>query len=328
MSRPLLEWQLRSHLLKRSNVRIADGCGVDRLLVDRRSGRVLAVKFVRDGDDVEMAADLVVDAAGRGSRAPQWLEALGYPAVPVSEVTVNIRYATRIYRMPANPPDFKACILTSDSPEPRAGVLFPLEGGRWIVGMQGYFGNQPPTDEDGFLAFARGLPVPDIYNAIREAEPLSEIVPGGAPSNLRRHYEQMDRFPEGYVILGDAVCSFNPVYAQGMTTAAMGAAALGACLTAQTDGSTGLSRRFQQALAKAVDGPWLAAAGGDLAYPQAAGKRQPGSGIITWYMRRIALLCGKDPDVMRRFVKVMNLVEPPTVLFNLRTVLLALTSRP
>lgn len=321
MSRPFLEWKVRQHLLKRSNVQIQDGTEVTRLTHDRINGRVLGVEL-ESGQ--QLTADLVVDASGRGSRVPLWLQGLGYPTVQADEVKINIRYASRAYRMPERLPDWKATILTSDSPRPRSGLILPMEGNRWIVGLQGYFGDQPPTDEAGFLEFARSLPTPDLYEAIREAEPLSEAVPGGLPSHLWRRYEQMARFPEGLIALGDAVCSINPVFASGMSLAAVGAETLAGCLK---QGGPDLSRRFQRALAKALDGAWQGATGDDLKFPETEGKRAPGLGFINWYARRIARASAHDQDTALRFIKLMHLLEGPGVLFAPRTVLKALTAR-
>lgn len=318
MSRPFLEWRIRSHLLRQPNVTIQAETEVTRLLQDRIAGRVLGVELA-SGDRI--AADLVVDASGRGSRVPLWLQGLGYPAVPVDEVKINIRYASRIYQMPERLPDWKACILTADPPQPRSGLVLPLEGNRWIVGLQGYFGNQPPTDAAGFLAFAQSLPTPDIYEAIREAEPLSEAVPGGLPSHLWRRYDRMDRHPEGLVAIGDALCSLNPVFASGMSLAAIGAETLGACLR-ESD-----LRHFRTRLAKQIDVAWQGATGDDLKFPETEGKRPPGLGLINWYARRIARASADDQDTALRFLRLMHLLEGPGVLFHPRTVYKALTAR-
>src|SRR5262249_6340950 len=150
-----------------------------------------------------------------------------------------------------------------------SGLIVPIEGGRWLVTLTGRGGATPPTDEAGFLEFARNLPSPVLYEALREAEPLSPISGFRGTENRLRHFERLRRWPEGFVVLGDAACAFNPVYGQGMTTAALGAVALGECLKEQRRRGgqpAGVARRFQQKLAEVTGVPWTLATGEDHRY--------------------------------------------------------------
>jgi len=214
-------------------------------------------------NEIEIAADLVLDASGRGSKAPQWLDGLGY--TPPQETVVNAfpGYVTRIYRRPNGyRGGWKTLNIIPTPPDsPRGGVIIPLEGGRWQVALVGLGRDYPPTDEEGFLAFARSLPSPRLYEAIKNAEPLTPPYGYRRNENRLRHYERLPGYLEGFVALGDAVYTLNPVHAQGITAAAMGAQVLDDGLKAQrrqraAGDLTSLAESFQKRLHEALDEVW------------------------------------------------------------------------
>lgn len=329
-SRGLLEWRARTHLLRHPRVRAHDGAMARGLVVDAAGARVVGVQLVEGGEPVTLEAELVVDATGRGTRAPQWLEALGFTGLTTSVITSNVGYATRIYRIPTPPPDFKFMLQLPSAPDKRLGVILPMEGGRWMATCMGYHGDHPPADEAGYLAFARGMAYPDFHEALMSAEPLSEISTYRIPSSVRRHYERMPRLPEGFIALGDAACTFNPIFAQGMTTSALGAAALRECLEAQARTRrtlTGFSRSFQRKLAQVTTLPWQAVASEDFRYQETTGAKASGAAVMNWYMGRVHRLCESDPKVMRQFVGVMHMLDSPATLFHPSTVLKVLRAK-
>jgi len=330
MSRPLLEWQIRRCVAALANVRIVDECDVEGPLFSTDKRRVTGVQVTlrAQGNQPHMfPADLVVDASGRGSASPKWLQAAGYARPVESEVKINMGYATRLYRRRPNDLQGAALIMvTAEGPDDkRSGMIFPIEGDRWIVTLGGINGDHPPLDEQGFLAFARSLPAPDVYRLITKAEPISGITPHRFPSSLRRHYEKMPSFPEGYLVLGDAICSFNPVYGQGMTCAAMEVEALDQLLSRRLNtrfgkhhpGSLdGLALEFFTQAGKIVDNPWQMAVGADFRFPGTEGKKAASVDFINAYVTKVHRATHHDPVVQKEFLKVMNLMQPPSSLFH------------
>ena len=332
-SRDLLEWSVHRRVAAQTRVRFLEDREVVGLLSDA-GRRGVAGARVRSpngpdggaGRDEEVGADLVVDASGRGSKAPKWLAALGYP--PPQETVVNafLGYASRIYQ---RPDDFragwKALYVQSAPPAAtRGGAIFPLEGQRWMVSLGGAGRDYPPTDEPGFLDFARSLPTPVLCDAIREARPLTPIYGYRGTENRLRHYERLPSWPERLVALGDSVCAFNPVYGQGMSIAAAGASALDRHLRARRrhDGDlTGLARRFQRGLARINAAPWLMATGEDFRVPATVGGA-PGRAtrFMHRYMDRVLLVATEDRSVRRVLLEVFHLLKPPSALFQPRVV--------
>ena len=268
-SRDLLDFSVRRRLAARGSVRFLEEHDVAGLLPG--AGGVAGVR-VRSRTSEEMRADLVVDAAGRGSRAPRWLEEVGYAPPEETAIDAHLGYASRLY---GRPPNFRAgwqgvYVQVAPPDFTHGGVLFPIEGDRWMVTLVGGDRNYPPTDVAGFADFARSLRTPAIHEALEGAEPLTPVRRYRATENRRRHYERLSRMPDNFLITGDAACTFNPVYGQGMTTAALGAEALEACLlergVAKGGVLTGLSKRFQGKLAKVNAAPWILATGEDYRY--------------------------------------------------------------
>ena len=321
VTRPTLEAEVRARLLALPNVRTVEGCDVLGLLATPDSGRVIGVHLLRRraGSAGEtMAADLVVDASGRGSRSPAWLEALGYDRPEEEVVRVDLAYSSCQYRRrPDHIPGINAIVVAATPPNRRSGVLVAQEGNRWMVSVGGYLGHHPPTDQQGLIEYIRGLPVPEIYEVIKDAEPLCDPIPYKIPSNLRRRYEKLSRFPEGYLVVGDALCSFNPIYAQGMTVAALESVALAGCLA---QGGENLARRFFKQASQVIDIPWSTAVGNDLRFPEVEGTRSRLSRFINWYVDRLHIAAGRDPVVSVAFLKMVNMLEPPPSLLHPRLV--------
>jgi 2-polyprenyl-6-methoxyphenol hydroxylase-like FAD-dependent oxidoreductase len=320
-SRELLEFAARERVASVPNIRFLQKTDVTGL-VPATQGEAVAGATVRSrgsgrGADEEILADLVVDASGRNSDASRWLEELGYDAPEETVVDAHLGYASRIYeRTEGDARDWKALLVQAAPPDvTRGGVLYPIEGGRWIAGLDGVGGDYPPTDEEGFMQFARSLRIPMLYEAIKEAKPLSPIRGYRATKNVRRHYEKLSRQPHNFVVTGDAACAFNPVYGQGMTTAAIGAETLGETLREQDP--AGLSGRFQRRLAKTTSAAWLLATGEDLRVRGVEGPPPDAATRLTNpYMDRVVELSLKDPAIYRTLLEVFHMTKPPTAMFG------------
>ena len=318
LSRPLLEGCVRERVRALPNVRVVDRCDAAGLVGTPDGRRVRGVRVLRRADssaEEVLEADLVVDATGRGSRSPLWLEALGSPRPAEAEVRVGGANASRVYRRRRDHADGdRAVVVAATVERPRGGVMLAMEGDRWMVTLNGYLGQRPPTDPDGFVAFAAGLPTSDIFEVISDAEPLGEVLPARYPASVRRRYERLDRFPEGYLVVGDAVCGFNPIYGQGMSVAALEALTLRECLRA--DPATGLARRFFAKAARIVDIPWGIAVGADLRFPGIHGARTAKVRLVNAYLARFHVAAATDPVLGRAFLRVVNLKDRPESLLG------------
>jgi 2-polyprenyl-6-methoxyphenol hydroxylase-like FAD-dependent oxidoreductase len=327
-SRPLLEARVRARVLALPNVALVDGCDATGFAATADGRRVTGLRVLRRSQDsVEevLEADLVVDAGGRGSRGPQWLEALGYSAPAVDEIHVGMTYATRLYRRDPDGP--VGASVSGTAANPRGGIMIPQEGDRWIVAVGGILGDAAPVDHAGFTDFAATLPAPAIAEVIRDAEPLSDPLRFRYPVSTRRRYERLPRVPQGWLPFGDAISSFNPVYGQGMTVAALEALVLRDVLAQGSD----VTRPFLRAAARQVDNPWNIAVGADLRFPAVEGRRTAKVRLVNGYLERLHVAAEHDPEVGRAFLRVINLLDPPERLLapsTLRRVLTGSRRRP
>ncbi len=319
LSRESIDFVVRRRVAALAQVEFLEDTEAAGLLSDRLRHAVVGVAAWRrtaaEGSNV--FADFVVEASGRGSRAPVWLEALGYEKPAESVVNARLGYASRIFRKPAGfDPGWRGMFQQAAPPEhPYAGVVFPIEGGRMMVTLAGGGGEYPPVDEDGFLAFARKLRHPAIAELIRQSEPLSPIAGYRGTENRWRHYEKLRRRPERFVVMGDAACAFNPVYGQGITTSALGAVTLQRCLGALPSGR--VAGRFQQELAEEFRGPWTFASGEDVRYRNVEGGAiSPPTRFMHWYVDRVLELSTHNLATRRAVLEVFHLLKQPDSLFQ------------
>jgi 2-polyprenyl-6-methoxyphenol hydroxylase-like FAD-dependent oxidoreductase len=315
-SRPYLEDLVRSRVRELPAVHIVERCEAVGPVAAESGERVTGVRIrhLAVGEDQILNADLVVDATGRSGRTPGWLARLGYAQPPEQRVAIDGKYASRLLRLrPGALGDVKLIAIGATPNRPAGLVLFAQEQGQWILTLFGYAAHHPPTDSDGFLAFVESIAPSDVCAAIRDAEPLDDIVPHQFPADLRRRYERLRRFPDGLLPFGDAICSSNPAYALGMSVAALQAIALRDSLAS---GDRNLASRFFRAASKPIDMAWHMTVGTDLALPHVPGPRPLLGRAINAYITQALTAGERDPAVAEQFLRVAALQHPITHLFR------------
>jgi 2-polyprenyl-6-methoxyphenol hydroxylase-like FAD-dependent oxidoreductase len=321
-TRDLLDWALRRRLSKFPNIQFWNRSTVRVLLGGTR--RVEGVSLHTNsecghgvGSTVE--GDLVAVATGRNSAVPQLLQALGLPRPVTTLVNAHIGYASRMFRRrPAVNRQWKAIFVQAAPPEQiRGGILFPVEADRWLVTLQGGDRDYPPTDDAGFLDFASSLRSNLLYEAIKDAEPLTPITSYRGTENRLQHYDCLSPWPERLIVVGDAACAFNPVYGQGMTTAALLAEDLRKHLERHAPNLDGLARRFQKSVAKINSAPWMLSTSEDLRFRSTEGATPSLSiRLMHRYVDHVLLLGAKNQYVRKRFLEVQGMLKGPEALFR------------
>jgi 2-polyprenyl-6-methoxyphenol hydroxylase-like FAD-dependent oxidoreductase len=316
-SRGLLEHCVRHCTEALANVRCESRRSVQGLSAE--NGSVHGVRYLHPGGTTSLTADLVVDAGGRGSHVPRWLMELGFQPPEETTIGVDLAYASAKFRVPpyyAEPE--RALGFFVPSPQyPNGALILEIEEHTWHLSLVGRFGQYPPTDADGFLAFARSLHTPKLYDLIKDAERVTDIVPHRFPTSMQRHYERLTAFPEGLLVLGDALCSFNPVYGQGMSVAALQVKVLQQLLTeraARAQGLGGMALTFFAQAAEVIATPWMLTANFDFMYPQTKGERSPDLQESARYVAAVDALTREDVEVHRLLTEVLQLAKPMSVL--------------
>lgn len=314
-SRPFLEGHVRRRVADTDRIGIIDGCDVVGPMVSGSGDRLTGVRVLRRrGGSAEEAldADLVVDATGRAGRALRWLDQLGSPRPAADELHVGVAYATRHVRLPAGALGDDRIVVVGPQPGRLTGMYLAEQERGWsILTVFGYEGQEPPRDPDGFTRFVADVAPADLVDALSDAEPLSDVFTHRLPSSLRRRYERLDRFPDGFLVFGDAICSFNPIYGQGMTVAALQAVALRRELQRRRFSAL----RFFRAAARPVGDAWDLATGSDLSLPEVPGPRTPKAKVLNAYVDRVLQAAERDATVSRAFLRTIGMLDrPPSLL--------------
>jgi 2-polyprenyl-6-methoxyphenol hydroxylase-like FAD-dependent oxidoreductase len=320
-TRPVLESHVRARVAALPNVTLVEQTDIVGITTTRDNSAVTGAMIQRHGAEQpeEIEADLVIDATGRGSRTPAWLEELGYERPAEDRVKINVSYTSRQYRLADE------SILNGDlsiNPvavpgAPRGAFFSRIEDGKCAVSLYGVLGDSAPTDDAGFLEFAKSIRVSDVYDVLLDAEPITDAVIYRYPASVRRRYERLSRFPKGFLVTGDAACSFNPLYGQGMTVAAIEAITL----RDQLAGGIPDASRFHKAISKVIDVCWDMSVSGDLGYPEVEGPRPFKVKFGNAYIGKLHVAATRDGELTRRFMRVAGLVDPPTAIMKPSTII-------
>jgi 2-polyprenyl-6-methoxyphenol hydroxylase-like FAD-dependent oxidoreductase len=315
-TRPFLEQHLRRWVSELPKVRLVYETNVIAPLFERAKARVVGLEIGKAGFAREqLRADLVIDATGRHSKLPGWLVENGFGDVPETKIGIDLAYATGRFEVPADVlPDHPMLYIVGPPPEKtRVGVVFQVENGIAFGGLAGYHGDFPPAELDAFLEFAKSLSQPDVFNVLSRAKLCAPIAQYRIPMAVRRHFRRMRRFPAGILPIGDAICSLDPAFGQGMTVAALEAEILSRCLLpGSRDEAWG--RAYLRAVDTCLDVPWTLCCSENFKYPQTTGPR-PFSFPVVRRCMDLLTTCG-DPAVLAEIYKVLTLTAPPRVLLR------------
>ena len=318
-SRVSLEGRIRARVRKLSGIEIRSESSVQGLLYDATQEIVTGVRILQAGREFDIPADLVVDASGRGSRTLKWLDELGYQAPPKETLAIDLVYVSRVYQKTNKTRDWKGLAAHPMPDLPRGGILLPIDSERWIVTLFGYGeGEQPSTEPDAFLRFAKELPAPDLYETLLDATSLTEPIKFTYPQEVRQRFDKVARFPAGLLLIGDAMCSVDPVFGQGMTLSCKEALALDGLLESQGSNLdfANLRKKYFRACQQIIAVPWLITQSEALRFEKTKGDRNAVIRILQWYTGHVFALSAQHVDVYRAFLDVMHLMAGPEALFR------------
>ena len=325
MSRLLLESVVAHRIRLMPNVELLERTRVVGFRSDN-SQRVTGVRVAsaeQAFDTIGRAADLVVDATGRGSASPRWLEELGFKAPKADHIPARITYATCTFSRSESWPPWRGLVI-GGAPSRRGAVVLPIERDLWLVSLAGYFDEQMPSNHLEFLEFARSLATPELYEALRPQEPMSDVAPHAFPGSQRRRYERLKNLPSELIVLGDALCSFNPVYGQGMTVSALEAEALDDALCvakAEVEIGPHFARRWFASTKAVVDAAWDGVSIEDFRHPELRSERPLGLRVRTMVCRPPA------PSHISRPTRDQSVLPRARVLWTRRRLCSRLASR-
>jgi 2-polyprenyl-6-methoxyphenol hydroxylase-like FAD-dependent oxidoreductase len=320
-SRPFLEWHIKRRLEMIPNVNFIYEAVAKRLLMNTEHSEVKGIEIQKEGEPITpLLADFVVDASGAGSSTANWLQLLDFEPPKKTEVRVNLFYASRIFSSLSIPKNDWGNLLVYPNPpfQNRGGSISPIENKRWMVSLLGYGVDSPPRNGEEFLQYSKNLEHPDVYEAIKDARPETDVSVYRFPSLRRFHYEKLKRFPNGLVVIGDAFCRIDPVFGQGMSIAALEAIAFKKELQKARQKNTlhQISVNTHRSFSKIIDVPWLIALTEDFRFNHTVGSKPFGIPLLKWYVKRVILACENNQHVYGRLINVLQLKAHPVSLFD------------
>jgi 2-polyprenyl-6-methoxyphenol hydroxylase-like FAD-dependent oxidoreductase len=319
LSRPLLELLVRRRVLALPGVTLRQGLRVAGL---GRSGGAWEVALA---DETRISADAVVDASGRGSRLPHWLSELGYPSPDTELVEAHLGYASRRFRHRGTAPLRTGVVVLATPERPRGGLALPIEDDRWLILENGYGDERPGRDPTGFDHFLTTLPDPALSQLVDRLEPDGDVAVHRQTGNQRRRYGKRGAWPQGLLVVGDALCAFNPIYGQGISVAARQAEVLEKAVTHLSSAQS--TRRWQPQITKVTNFPWAVSTSEDLRYPSATGRQNLTQRLMgRWTTRMSRLAVGGNEACLGAFADAYHLIASPMRMFSPRVAVAVLTS--
>lgn len=319
-SRPLIERVTRRQVEKLANVTVRPQCSVIEIIGTPDGSMARGVRYEStDGREEALAADLVIDASGRGAPTLALLRSSRRMVPHAIVIGVDVHYTTATFVIPPDAStDWRAIVTRPRWPEHgRGGSILPIEGNRWILTLTGRLGERPPVDLDGFMGYLQRLETQTIYNAVKHAERRGGFERYAHPASIWRRFDRLSSFPDGLVPIGDSICRYNPNDRHGMSVAAQEAWLLKQLLKdrmAEADPLAGLAPAFFSESLPLVEGPWTTSAISDLAYPATCGERPADLESQLKYNGALTRVAMQDAAVHRLVTEVQHLLKPPSVL--------------
>lgn len=319
-TRTLLETYLEKRVRQLDNVNYIYGAKVISYILDPKSHRLSGVEVKDEKESKILPAELVIDASGASSFTKTWIEKQGI-SVPEDKVDIGLCYATRIFELPEENRDYKIKLLYPDPPTQEiGGTLSKVEDNKYIVTLIGYLNSIKAEDiksADGFLEYASKLPLDDIYKELIKGKSLTDTKIFNIPYMVWRRFDKVV-LPEGLLVAGDSFCRVDPVFGQGMSVAALEAMAIKDYFSRQP--KSGSLKKLQKKMAKIIAPVWSMVVCEDFRYDKVQGKKPFGLKFQQWYVKKIFLVSTKKRSIYKDFIKVMNLENPPAILFKPSTV--------
>ncbi|WP_141540415.1 glutamate synthase [Bacillus cereus] len=329
-SRPMLEWHIQKRMSQVNNITTKYETMVEQLLIDTHRNKISGVKTkcLITGMKKDLQADLVVDTSGFSSKNIEWLGTQGIE-VKEEKVWIQLFYATRVFRLKKNKrPDWCNLLISPSFPEnPYGAFIQTIEDNQYFVTFSGYANEKAPKTDEEFFAFAHKLLAPDFIHFLEQAEPITDIKVHRIPYQVRRRFDIVKNMPEGFLVIGDAHCRFDPVFGQGISVAAMEAEELQMCLKKGKALEKGFTRGFYKRISKIIKTPWEMATTEAFRHPKIKGEKSFIQPFQQWYTKKIYQLSANNPDIYIRLVRVMNLMRSPLHLFHPKVWFAILTTR-
>ncbi len=316
MSRPLLEYHVKKGVVSMGNIVIQDNTKVKEIHIKNNVVRALSIE--KEGKREELKTDFIVDASGRGSKSFKWLKQHGYEIPQESKIKIDITYVTVLFKRKkvALGQKLEVISYSPEAPKEKLGVvMMPIEDDRWVLTLIGMRGAIPPQNDQELIMFLKKLPIKGIYDIVSETDRLTEFMVYKYPNSVRRHYEKLKNFPGSYIVLGDTISSFNPMYAQGMASSIFQAKILDEVL-GQITSNDHIFKPYISKVTKIIEALWTAGAYEDFKYPETEGKKPIAANLVNNYMKTLQKAANNDAELFKEILEVAGFLKPGMKLFR------------